>query len=119
MLAEDLEQTQKSLTTLNLILLRPDFIHVVVAVLINLVLFQGFFFSILLALIGASFVSPVFFTAGLTIPSYMEDTYYCDVDWPKEQRFHYTLITTAAHYFLTLFIVIFLYTKIYFRLRSR
>ena len=80
---------------------------------------QGFLFSILLALIGSSFVAPVFFTAGLTIPAYMEDTYFCDVDWPKEHRYHYMVITTAAHYFLTLFIVILLYTKIYLRLRSR
>ena len=71
-------------------------------------------------MIGSCFVAPVFHAAHLTQPAYMSDRYYCEVEWPVEKRFHYTLVTTAAHYFLTLFVVIFLYTLIYYlRLRSR
>ena len=73
----------------------------------------------LLAFSGAVIVSPVFFRAGLKSFKYLEHTLYCEVDWPEESRVYYTLITSAAHYFGTLFIVLVLYTSIYCRLRSR
>ncbi len=75
--------------------------------------------SLLLALMGMIMISPVFVKAGLKSRKYMEHTLYCEVDWPKENRFVYTVITSAAHYFLTLFIVIVLYAAIYIKLRSR
>ena len=80
--------------------------------------FQGFLWSLALALAGSCFVSPVFFKATLKSPGYL-DNFYCEVDWPKENRYHYTIITTAAHYFLTLGVCIVLYTGIYLRLKSR
>ncbi len=81
--------------------------------------FQGFWVSFLLALLGVVMVSPVFVKAELKSFKYLEHTYYCEVEWPEEKRVHYTLITSAAHYFLTLVVVIVLYTNIYLRLRSR
>ena len=73
----------------------------------------------LLAIFGASFVAPIFYTASLEEHRFLMKTHYCEVIWPQDYRYHYTVITTAAHYFLTLIIVCVLYTKIYLRLRLR
>ncbi len=64
-------------------------------------------------------VAPVFVKSGLKTFQYLEHTLYCEVDWPEENRIYYSLITSVAHYFLTLVIVIVLYANIYLRLRSR
>ena len=86
--------------------------------------FQGLFFGILLALIGSCFVCPVFVKADLVSfqsqsPVYLDKTLFCEVDFPKEYSYLYTLITSIAHYFATLVIVVVLYTAIYCRLRTR
>ena len=83
--------------------------------------FQGSFFALVLAMIGSCFVFPVVYRTELNPgPAiYLDKKYHCEVDWPKEYRHHYTLITSAAHYFLTLIIVGVLYAAIYGRLRAR
>ncbi len=73
----------------------------------------------MLAMMGAVMVAPVFLKAGLKSRQYLEHTFYCEVEWSKENRFLYSVITSAAHYFLTLVIVLVLYTNIYLKLRSR
>ena len=75
--------------------------------------------SVLLSVFGASFIAPIFYTASLVEHKFLLKTHYCEVHWPQDYRYHYTVITTAAHYFLTLIIVLVLYYKIYLRLRLR
>ena len=90
--------------------------------IINLTNFQGSFIAMLLTIIGLCFVLPVFYYAGLE-PSqkiFIEKKFYCELKaWPMEYRHHYTLITSAAHYFLTFVIVAVLYAAKYYRLKAR
>ena len=81
--------------------------------------FQGVFFSLLLAFTGAVILSPIFVQTHLHPSEILLDTVHCEVEWPKEYRHYYPIITSAVHYFLTLIIVLVLYTRIYIRLRSR
>jgi hypothetical protein len=62
---------------------------------------QGLIFAFLLALIGSCFVCPVFVKADLVYssPVYLDKTLFCEVDFPKEYSYLYTLITSIAHYF--------------------
>ena len=84
-------------------------------------IFQGLIFAFLLALIGSCFVCPVFVKADLVYssPVYLDKTLFCEVDFPKEYSYLYTLITSIAHYFATLVIVVVLYTAIICRLKTR
>ena len=49
----------------------------------------------------------------------LKKTYFCDVSWEEEAHSLYSLISSSFHFALTFVVAAFLYSLIYYRLRSR
>ena len=85
-------------------------------------LFQASIISICLAILSLLCVSPMFYAHKLVRYPYLKDRYFClpqrfDVDVNLVK--YYVLLSSIFHFFLTLAVVVALYTAIYWRLRSR
>jgi hypothetical protein len=81
------------------------------------------FFSLLLSAVSATFVAPVFATARLFHLPYLGrgGVFFCELDWADGDAAarHYTIVTNAFHFALTLVAVSALYAGVYRRLRTR
>ena len=49
----------------------------------------------------------------------LKNTFFCNINWEGDSKLQYTLISGSFHFLLTLVVVVFLYSLIYYRLRKR